>query len=238
MPSDDFDTTDRLSRRSTLIRAGGLAAAALGVRQADGRARRQQSPPPRAARRRAHSPACLSPEMTDGPYYLPGEKVRRDITEGLPGAPLTLRLSVLDADKLPPDQGRRSRHLACERGGQVLGRGGQQHRRPHVSCAASSTPTPKGLALFKTVYPGWYPGRAVHIHVKVHVRRRRRSHRPVVLPRRLHGRRLQAAPYRSRGARDVRKRRLDLRQRREPLAARPAHGGERLRRAINMGVRQ
>jgi len=27
-----------------------------------------------------------------------------------------------------------------------------------------------GIATFKTVYPGWYSGRTVHIHVKVHVR--------------------------------------------------------------------
>ena len=27
----------------------------------------------------------------------------------------------------------------------------------------------KGLAQFRTVYPGWYQGRTVHIHVKVHV---------------------------------------------------------------------
>jgi len=26
-----------------------------------------------------------------------------------------------------------------------------------------------GVASFETVYPGWYPGRSVHIHVKVHV---------------------------------------------------------------------
>ena len=26
-----------------------------------------------------------------------------------------------------------------------------------------------GVATFQTVYPGWYPGRTVHIHVKVHV---------------------------------------------------------------------
>ena len=26
-----------------------------------------------------------------------------------------------------------------------------------------------GVATFQTIYPGWYPGRAVHIHVKVHV---------------------------------------------------------------------
>ena len=27
----------------------------------------------------------------------------------------------------------------------------------------------QGFAVFRTVYPGWYMGRAVHIHVKVHV---------------------------------------------------------------------
>ena len=27
----------------------------------------------------------------------------------------------------------------------------------------------KGLAQFRTVYPGWYQGRTVHIHVKVHL---------------------------------------------------------------------
>jgi protocatechuate 3,4-dioxygenase beta subunit len=29
-----------------------------------------------------------------------------------------------------------------------------------------------GVATFKTIYPGWYQGRAVHIHMKVHVRGR------------------------------------------------------------------
>jgi hypothetical protein len=33
---------------------------------------------------------------------------------------------------------------------------------------ASST-NPNRLATFRTIYPGWYPGRAVHIHLKVHV---------------------------------------------------------------------
>src|SRR5207302_7281519 len=27
----------------------------------------------------------------------------------------------------------------------------------------------KGIATFRTVYPGWYQGRTVHIHVKVHL---------------------------------------------------------------------
>ena len=28
----------------------------------------------------------------------------------------------------------------------------------------------EGVALFDTIYPGWYPGRTVHIHFKVHYR--------------------------------------------------------------------
>src|SRR6478752_6935634 len=97
MANDDFDASDRLSRRSTLLRAGGLAAAALGA----------TSLPAGAAGNEAQSAlACvLSPEMTDGPYYLPGEKLRRDITEGLPGAPLALRLTVLDAATCKPVKG-------------------------------------------------------------------------------------------------------------------------------------
>jgi protocatechuate 3,4-dioxygenase beta subunit len=27
----------------------------------------------------------------------------------------------------------------------------------------------RGLAVFRSVYPGWYLGRTVHIHVKVHI---------------------------------------------------------------------
>ncbi|CAF1658782.1 unnamed protein product, partial [Didymodactylos carnosus] len=27
----------------------------------------------------------------------------------------------------------------------------------------------QGEAIFDTIYPGWYPGRAIHVHVKVHV---------------------------------------------------------------------
>ena len=64
-PIDDRREADRLSRRSTLVRAGGLAAAALGAASLAGRGRR------RARARGARSPACSSPEMTEGPYYLP-----------------------------------------------------------------------------------------------------------------------------------------------------------------------
>ena len=62
---DDHDEADRISRRSTLVRAGGLAAAAIDARERTCRSARER--PGRSA-----AAACvLSPEMTDGPYYLP-----------------------------------------------------------------------------------------------------------------------------------------------------------------------
>jgi hypothetical protein len=39
----------------------------------------------------------LAPELTEGPYYLPNERIRRDITEGKPGTLLRLRLTVVNA---------------------------------------------------------------------------------------------------------------------------------------------
>src|SRR3954464_9786210 len=39
----------------------------------------------------------LTPELTEGPFYVSGEKLRQNITEGKPGTPLTLQLKVLNA---------------------------------------------------------------------------------------------------------------------------------------------
>jgi protocatechuate 3,4-dioxygenase beta subunit len=195
MPSDEHDLTGRLSRRTTLIRAGGFAAAALGATNLAAEA---------AAARPLGALACvLSPEMTDGPYYLPGEKLRRDITEGLPGAPLTLRLSVLDAATCRPIKGAAVDVWHASAAGKYSGEAangtvGRTYLRGIQRSDAN------GLALFKSVYPGWYPGRTVHIHVKVHVGGKvvhtgqlffRDSFTDGVYKR---------APYRARGPRDVR----------------------------------
>src|SRR3954447_10544463 len=52
------------------------------------------------------APSCvLAPEMTEGPYYLDLDLVRSDITEGQPGAPLALSMTVVDADGCTPIAG-------------------------------------------------------------------------------------------------------------------------------------
>jgi protocatechuate 3,4-dioxygenase beta subunit len=151
-PTDDLSGDRRLTRRTTLVRAGGLAAAAVG-----------------AASLPADAVACvLAPEMTDGPYYLPGEKLRRNITEGLPGAPLALRLTVVDAASCKPVKGAAVDIWHCSAAGKYSGE--QSNDTSGLTFLRGIQRTDaKGLAQFTTVYPGWYPGRAVHIHVKVHL---------------------------------------------------------------------
>ena len=203
--SDDHDARPTGSAGARPCPRGGLAAAALGAASLPAEAAD-------AGDQERRSPACLSPEMTEGPYYLPGEKVRRNITEGLPGAPLALRLSVARRHELQADQGRRRRHLARERRRQVLRRGGQRHRRPHVP-ARHPAHRREGARALQDGLPRLVPGpRRAHPREGAR-RRRRRAHGPAVLPRQLHGRRLQArALPRTRHARRAQHRRLHLRQ--------------------------
>src|SRR5690242_8116670 len=44
----------------------------------------------------------LGPEQTEGPYYIAGEKLRRNITDGHTGAPMQLRTFVVDATTRRP----------------------------------------------------------------------------------------------------------------------------------------
>lgn len=50
-----------------------------------------------------HASVCaLDAELTEGPYYLERGLFRRDVTEGKPGVPLTLRATILDARTCSP----------------------------------------------------------------------------------------------------------------------------------------
>ena len=112
--------------------------------------------------------ACvLTPEMTEGPYFVDGDAVRSDITEGRPGTPLTLKLRVVDARGCTPVEGAAVDVWHADAGGNYSAFG---------SSASDSTflrgiqrTDADGAVTFETIYPGWYQGRAVHIHVKVAV---------------------------------------------------------------------
>ena len=57
---------------------------------------------------------------------------------------------------------------------------------------------------FRTVYPGWYQGRAVHVHVKVHVGGSVVHTGQLFFPDATTDAVYRRKPYRGRGARDTR----------------------------------
>jgi protocatechuate 3,4-dioxygenase beta subunit len=146
----------------------------------------------------------------EGPFYLDLGLVRGDITEGLAGTPLALAITVVEAGSCAPiagaavdvwhadPRGEYSGFLAGEDGTTYL-RGIQVTDRV-------------GRARFRTVYPGWYPGRSVHVHVKVDRGRTDPSEAAgrivhtgqLFFPDDLTDRVLRAAPYAARGEPDTR----------------------------------
>ena len=158
---------DGLTRRDSLLRFGGAAAAILGA--AGWKVATSEGAGPAGVASGAVT-CVLAPEMTEGPYYVPNEKVRRNITEGRPGTPLLLHLTVVDASTCRPIKGAAVDIWHADAGGVYSGETvedtvGQTFMRGIQRTNAH------GLASFQTVYPGWYTGRTVHIHVKVHIGR-------------------------------------------------------------------
>jgi protocatechuate 3,4-dioxygenase beta subunit len=117
-------------------------------------------------------PACVvGPELTEGPYYLDVDLERSDIRTNtadnvaVEGATLTLDWIVSQADgsACMPMEGIVVDVWHCDALGVysgVTGNAGDFLRGFQRTDA-------NGRASFTTVYPGWYQGRAVHIHFKI-----------------------------------------------------------------------
>jgi protocatechuate 3,4-dioxygenase beta subunit len=107
----------------------------------------------------------LSPELTEGPFYVDLDLVRRDITEGRPGTALELSVKVVDGQSCEAMKDAAVDIWHCDADGAYSGVQGD----PGTFLRGIQMTDPAGEAGFQTIFPGWYSGRAVHIHVKVHV---------------------------------------------------------------------
>lgn len=197
--------------RRTFVVAGGAAVAAVGVGSgvaatafADDRAAGTPS-----SASGAETCYRLTSETTEGPYYIDADKIRQDITEDEEGIPLTLALTVIDAETCRPVRNAAVDIWHCSAlgvysGYESMSNGGGGGGTPPTGEPPTGTPTGEpptggpggpgggggghaeptdderylrgtwrtdrhGRVTFRTVFPGWYQGRCVHIHVKVHV---------------------------------------------------------------------
>jgi protocatechuate 3,4-dioxygenase beta subunit len=206
-----FSPQGRIGRRA-LLKLGGLGLSALATSAWTSRssvARLASGSPSRAV-------SCvLTPEQTEGPYYIPRERVRKNIVEHRPGTPLTLRLTVVDAATCRPLKGAAVDIWHCDAEGLYSG-----FESASVGGAPGGTTGPtdkdtflrgiqrtdaRGYCEFQTIYPGWYRGRTTHIHVKVHVGGTVVHTGQLYLPDNLTDRVYQTGPYKARAAaRDTR----------------------------------
>ena len=155
---------ERITRRGSLARFGGLVLAAAGGKLLAG------DSADAAGNHAVESGAVacvLTPELTEGPYYIAAEKLRRDIREGHPGTLLVLRLRVLNASTCKPLRGAVVDIWHADAAGNYSGFGAGSSSRTFLRGIQKTDAS--GVAVFTTIYPGWYQGRAVHIHIKVHV---------------------------------------------------------------------
>jgi protocatechuate 3,4-dioxygenase beta subunit len=154
----------RLTRRGSLVRLGGFLATAVGA--AGLKIETSEGAGPAAVASGAVS-CVLTPEQTEGPYYIANEAVRRNITDGRPGVPLLLRAFVVNASTCKAIKAAAVDIWHADAGGVYSGFGSGAGNRTFMRGVQRTNA--KGLAQSRTVYPGWYQGRTVHIHVKVHL---------------------------------------------------------------------
>ena len=123
----------------------------------------------------AAATCVMTPAKTQGPYFVDERLNRSDIRSDPAtgtvedGTKLTLKLSVFDASNdCAPVQGAMIDIWHANASGlysdeAANGTAGKKFLRGYQLTDAD------GAATFTTIYPGWYSGRAVHIHFKVRI---------------------------------------------------------------------
>jgi protocatechuate 3,4-dioxygenase beta subunit len=122
-------------------------------------------------------PACIvRPELTEGPYFVDEKLNRSDIrsdpatgtVEAGTGLRLAFAVSKLEGSSCTPFAGALVDVWHCNAAGVY-----SDVRDPGGSTVGSKflrgyqLTDANGVASFTTIYPGWYSGRAVHIHFKI-----------------------------------------------------------------------
>ena len=112
----------------------------------------------------------LTPETDEGPYWVDERLRRADIVEGQAGVPLTLQVCVFENSSEP---------RPCVGAGvdvwqaNALGLYSDEPDQPRGNTAGLTFlrgcqfTGADGAVRFKTIYPGWYEGRTLHLHLRV-----------------------------------------------------------------------
>ena len=131
---------------------------------------------------------ALTPATIAGPTWFDAHAVRSDIRDGRPGTELDLAFRVEHSGACTPVLNAVVDLWQCDAqgiysgfAGASPGQGGSPEGRDQYGDKESAATAPErylrgtqvtdagGVVQFATIYPGWYPTRSAHLHLKVHL---------------------------------------------------------------------
>ncbi|KAF2397304.1 aromatic compound dioxygenase [Trichodelitschia bisporula] len=118
----------------------------------------------------------LAQETTEGPYYISHPLIRSNITGDRTGIPFTLDITLLDVGSCAPVAGAFVDIWHADAEGEYSGWASMAAPvetwgtpvEPSRWLRGVQVSDAGGRVHFATVWPGWYAGRATHIHLRVH----------------------------------------------------------------------
>ncbi|KAF2178132.1 aromatic compound dioxygenase [Zopfia rhizophila CBS 207.26] len=119
----------------------------------------------------------LTPETTQGPYWVSGELVRQDITKEQEGVALTLDIQMIDVNTCEPVPQAFLEIWHCNSTGvysgvSASGNGNSDSDTSNLNATflrGIQQSDDQGVVTFDTTFPGHYTGRTTHIHVLSHL---------------------------------------------------------------------
>ncbi len=146
----------------------------------------------------------------EGPYFTCAPAPGRVIAEDQAGLPLTVAFRLIDGN-CQPIPGGIVDIWACNATGHYSGYGYSPDESPpmmrailfgHIEpdrttrfCRGALKTDQDGIAEFETIYPGYYYGQPIHIHMKAHVAGKNLLTTQANLPEEMNERVMQTAPY-------------------------------------------
>ena len=152
----------------------------------------------------------MDKDSHEGPYFTCAPAPGKDIAGDQAGLPLTVAMRLVDQD-CQPIKGGIVDIWACNATGHYSGYSSDPDDRPpmvkailfgHIKpdesprfCRGALVTDEDGIAEFDTIYPGFYYGVPIHIHMKAHVDGKNLLTTQANLPEEVNLRVMQTAPY-------------------------------------------
>ena len=190
--------TARINRREAIGAMGAAAGAALGFGCNNSATSPSATSTTGTTTGSTNAACAVTPTETIGPFPSVTSIVRSDIRENKPGTALTLTIKVVNVNAAcAAVSGANVEIWQCDATGNYSEYGSQTTQ---TYLRGIQTTTGNGEVTFTTIYPGWYQGRATHIHIEVKIGGASRKATQIAFPESVNNTVYASGVYASRGS--------------------------------------